>query len=184
MFIPGDVLLYTAPKWNFSTVYSKIIQLITGNRITHVALYLAVSSIPGKHLILEALSTGIHIKTVTEDEIYIHEDGFVLCGISRLLVLPTNPVLLWSAAKYNTKPYGILTIINLLLQHGKTRLFPNKSWTSWFKSKNAYICSEVTQLVLEDVLKANQIKYSFKKDACLVEPDDYLSAPFKVLLLF
>lgn len=182
MFISGDVLLYSAPNWKFITIFPKLIQLITGNKVTHVALYLGIKEGTDLHLILEALDNGVYIKAFTEEELHTRSNGFILCGVARLPQLPQNVIALWPAAKYTTKPYGILTILNLLCQHGKTRIFPKKSWSVWFKSKNAYICSEVTQLVLEDILRVAQVKYTFNRPACLVEPDDYLSSPYEIIL--
>lgn len=184
MFKPGDVLLYQAPAWKLSNLIPKTIQLITGNKVTHVALYLGPSY--DGHNILDALSEGIFMRSLTEAQIYNRKDDFKLYGIARLstTVNDTNvSAFLWSASKYTTKKYGYKTIFNLLLQHGKTRLFTKKPWTVWFKSHDAYICSEVTQLAIEDAFRLNQIKFKFPKVACLVEPDDYLSAPWEVTII-
>jgi hypothetical protein len=51
------------------------------------------------------------------------------------------------------------------------RLF-NKEWKIWFKSNDAYICSESTQLVYE------KMGFKFKKIASLTEPDDFLTDPW------
>ena len=66
----------------------------------------------------------------------------------------------------------------------KSRLLvPKKSWSSWCKSKKGYICSEVTQLVIEETLRREGINFTFPKIACLVEPDDYLSFPWQVKVI-
>jgi hypothetical protein len=181
MFKPGDVLLYEAPAWKFSNIIPRLIRLITGNKIIHVALYLGTNE--EGHVILDALSNGIKIKTMSEIELYDrHIDDFKLYGIASLPSLkidPTNMVFMYVAAKYAPRPYGFKTIFNLLLQHGMGRFF-NKPWKIWFKSKRGYICSEVTQLVMEDVLRLNQINIPFTKNASVTEPDDYLSSPWVV----
>lgn len=184
MFKPGDVLLYEAPAWKFANVIPKIIRLITGNKITHVALYLGIND--KGHVILDALSRGIEVKTMSETELYDrHKDDFKLYAVATLpeiTIDSSNVVFMFAAAKYTKVPYGFKTIFNLLLQHGMGRLF-NKPWKVWFKSKKGYICSEVTQLVVEDVLRLNQIKIPFTKNASLTEPDDYLSEPWKVTII-
>ena len=62
----------------------------------------------------------------------------------------------------------------------KTKLFPKKPWTVWFKSKKGYICSEVVLHVTQDVLQLYNMPIPFKKIPALTEPDDYLSSPWKV----
>jgi hypothetical protein len=172
VFNPGDVLLYTAPAWKFSNIIPKLIRLITGNKITHVALY--INQEGNKHIILDVSTKGIYTLSMTEAELYNRVDDFCLAGIARLnnLQLPLEQDKLRTATSYFFgKKYGYLTILNLLLQHGMGRLF-NKEWKIWFKSNDAYICSESTQLVYE------KMGFIFNKPACLVEPDDYLSAPW------
>lgn len=177
MFKPGDILLYKATSWKLSTIIPKLIQLITGNKITHVGLYLGQEE--DKHVVLDALAKGgIKIKYFTDIEIHTRKDDFILHGIARLPVEFDSLNLNLIALRYSNKPYGFLTIINLLLQHGKTRLFPNKKWAVWIKSNKGHICSEVSQLVLEEF-----VKETFQKEACLVEPDEYLSFPWEVILL-
>jgi hypothetical protein len=51
------------------------------------------------------------------------------------------------------------------------------------KSKDGFICSEVCQRVLETLLLENHIALPFLKEANLTEPDDYLVAPWKVVLV-
>jgi len=170
MFSPGDVLLYKAQAWKFSNALAKCIQIITGNQIIHVALYL--NGHGDDHFILEALSDGVYIKHVTTQEIYHHNRDFELVGIASLPYTFTN--LLTCAEKYNDKKYGFLTILNLLLQHGMGRLA--QPWKIWFQSKDAYICSQVTQLVLQDAIK----NIEFPKPAAITEPDDYAVFPWKV----
>lgn len=180
MFKPGDVLLYESqPGLKFGTVIPKLIQLCTGNKIMHTALYLGCTS--EGHVILDALADGVLLKTFSESELYLRPEELVLSAVARLEAnIPLLDVMS-KASKYSLKPYGFVTITNLLLQHGKTRLFPKKSWTTWFKSKNGYICSEVCQLVLEELLRENKQPIPFPKLANLTEPDDYLSAPWKVI---
>lgn len=176
MLKPGDVLLYTAPAWKFSNLIPKVIQLITGNKVTHVALYIGVEG--EKHIILDALADGVNTKIMSEAELYNRLDDFVLLKVARLSDshLPIDPTgIVLATSKYVRKKYGFLTILNLFFQHGKTRLFPNKKWTVWFKSNDAYICSQVVQLVYES------LGYVFDKDAALVEPDDYLSEPWNII---
>ena len=184
MFKPGDVLLYQAPAWKFSNIIPKLIQFITGNKVTHVALYLGCS-LDG-HLVLDALAGGILIKTMSEFELWSRKDDFTLYGIARLPethnINPARAFIILEAAKYSRKSYGFLTILNLLLQHGKTRLFPSKAWTTWFKSQDAYICSELCQIVLEDVFVEVKLKSPFMKESNLTEPDDYLSYPWQITL--
>ena len=79
--------------------------------------------------------------------------------------------------------HGFLTAFNLFLQHGKTLFFPSRSWTSWFKTNHGYICSEVTQLVLEDLIRFNRIPFTFPKAACITEPDDYLKEFWDVTVI-
>lgn len=182
LFSPGDVLLYQAPAIKLSNTFPELIRLITGNKVIHVALYLGYNN---GHVILEALSDGVNIKTLGNTEIYDRVNGFKLYGISRLpniSISSNNIVFMVAAAKYNKSPYGYLTILNLLFQHMKTRIFPKLPWTVWFKSKHGYICSEVSRLVLQDVLEINNIKLPFLKPAAVTEPDDYLAAPWKVIL--
>lgn len=183
MMKPGDVLLYKAPAWKFSNIIPKLIQLITGNSVTHVALYLG-SAYDG-HIILDALSEGVLIKVMSDSEIRVRKDDFMLCGIARLpepyYIDSARSLILLKAVKYSRKPYGFLTILNLFLQHGKTRLFPNKPWTTWLKSKDAYICSEVSQLVIEDILMEFNRSSPFPREANLMEPDDYLNKPWEVI---
>ncbi len=179
MFKPGDILLYQATANKLSNIIPKCIQLITGNKVTHVSLYLGTSY--GSHIILDALANGILIKTFTESELHNRKDGFNLYGIASLDVDIDVSKILLEASNYSRKPYGFVTIFNLFLQHGKTRIFPKKQWTAWCKSRNGHICSEVSQLVLENVLLQNNIKPPFVKPANLTEPDDYLVAPWRVL---
>lgn len=185
MFNPGDILLYTAPHLKFSTLITNGIRLIEGSPVEHVAVYLGSSS--AGHQIIEALSDGVRIKILTKEGIFNRVDGtaagFKLYGYSRLpnlQVEATNKVFAISAARYDLFSYGYLTDLNLFLQHGKTRLFPKMPWTVWFKSKKGYICSEVAQLVVGDVLELNHIDLPFKKIACLTEPDDFLQEPWAV----
>ncbi len=185
-FIPGDILLYTAPALQFSNIIPKLIRLVEGSQVEHVAIYLGYNK---GHVILEALSDGVKIKTLSDTEIYTRTikpaNGFVLYGVSRLQnieVSSKNTVFTISAAKYNQSPYGYLTDINMLLQHGKCILFPKKPWTVWFKSKKGYICSEVAQLTMGDVLELNNIPLPFKKIACLTQPSDYLYEPWQVII--
>ena len=183
MFKPGDVLLYTAPALKFSNIIPRLIRLATGNKVTHVAVYLGKNDTG--HVILDALSNGVQLKVMSEDHLYDRQDDFKLCAIASLdecKPLSSSSVFMFSAAKYASTRYGYLTIFNLLLQHGKGRIF-NKPWSIWFKSKKGYICSEVSQLVIEDVLRLNQISVPFKKPAAITEPDDYLSDPWKVVEL-
>jgi hypothetical protein len=183
MFKPGDVLLYTAPAWKFSNIIPRLIRLTTGNKVTHVAVYLGTNDIG--HVILDALSSGVKLKVLPEAELYNRKDDFKLHAIASLPEcepLSKGVVFMYSAAKYSSTRYGYLTIINLLLQHGMGRFF-NKPWVVWFKSKKGYICSEVSQLVIEDVLRLNNIPTPFKKLAAITEPDDYLVAPWKVIEL-
>jgi hypothetical protein len=170
MFKPGDVLLYTAPAWKFSNLIPKGIQLITGNKMTHVALY--INQEGANHIVLNADSKGIFTLSMTEAELYSRKDDFELYGIARLSNQLINPDLLRQASSsFFGKKYGYLTILNLLLQHGMGRLF-NKEWKIWFKSNDAYICSESTQLVYE------KMGFKFKKIASLTEPDDFLTDPW------
>ena len=173
MFSPGDVLLYEAPSLTFANLVPRLIRLVTGNKVTHVALYIE-PELDDNHFILEALFDGIAIKTISEAELYNRLNGFKLKGVARLPNVIVNRNALASfAIRHNNKKYGLLTILNLLLQHGKTRLFPKKEWSVWFKSKDAYTCSELTQLALEEYFKPT-------KAAALVEPDDYLGSPWKI----
>ena len=173
MFSTGDVLLYTAPRLTFANLVPRLIRLVTGNKVTHVALYIDTDE-DNTHIILEALFDGVYIKILSEAELYERMNGFKLYGTARLPDVTINPNTLASfAMRYNQKKYGLLTILNLLLQHGKTRLFPKKEWSVWFKSKDAYTCSELTQLALEEYFKPT-------KAAALVEPDDYLGSPWKI----
>jgi hypothetical protein len=174
MFQPGDILLYHAEALKISNIVPRLIRLITGNKVTHVALYLG--EVDKKHIILDALSNGIYIKEMSN--IINRDDDFNLYGIARLPIEKDLYGRFYDEAlKFNNKPYGILTIINLLFQHGKT-VFTNKEWTTWFKSKKGYICSEVCQLVYENVVNTQ-----FPKKANLTEPDDYLTNPWKVYYL-
>ena len=176
MFNPGDVLLYEAPAWQFKNFFAKCIQLIQGNDVIHVALYLKPSG--SNHIILEALTDGVKIKTMSTNELRNRSNGFVLFGTSRLKenssCFDAGMVFIDSFV-YNGRSYGFLTDFNLFLQHGKTKLFKKLPWTVWFHSKDKYICSEVTQLVLESVLEYNLKPNPFPKKACLTEPDDYLN---------
>ena len=185
LFNPGDVLLYTSPGLSFSNIISSCIRLIQGNEIIHVALYLGANY--EGHIILEALVDGVKIKTLSDRELYNRTikpaDGLVLYGIARLPNIQVslgNTVFALSAAKYNLSPYGYLTDLNLFFQHGMGRLF-NKKWKLWFKSKKGYICSEVAQLAVGDVLTLFSVPLPFKKEAALTEPDDFLSDPWKVI---
>lgn len=140
MFQPGDVLLYHAEALKISNIIPRLIRLITGNKVTHVALYLG--EVNQKHIILDALSDGIYVKEMSN--IINREDDFNLYGIARLPIEKDLYGRFYEEAlKVNNTPYGILTILNLLLQHGKTLIFPKKQWTTAFKSKKGYICSEV-----------------------------------------
>jgi hypothetical protein len=183
MFKPGDILLYQAESaLKFSTIIPKLIQLSTGNTVTHVALYLGQDN-KGNHVILDALANGILVKSFSEEEIFTRKDSFRLHGIATLdIEIPTVNLMI-EACVYSRKPYGFVTILNLFLQHGKTLLYPDKPWTTWMKSKNGYICSEVCQRVLENLMHENHITPPFVKEANLTEPDDYLVAPWKVILL-
>jgi len=167
MLNPGDVLLYKSPGLHFNNLISHGVRFVEGNEVIHVALYL------GNNTILEALEGGVKIKVVKD--LVNRPNGLVLAYVSRLPNFSTTYARLFSIAVcYNNKPYGYLTDFNIFLQHGKCLLFPGKLWTVWFKSKNGYICSEVTQLVYETLGK------SFPKLACLTEPDDYLNFPWIV----
>lgn len=173
MFQPGDVLLYQAEALKVSNIIPRLIRLITGSKVTHVSLYLG--EVNQKHIILDALSDGVYIKEMSN--ILNREDDFNLYGIARL---PMDKDLYGRfydiAQAFNNKPYGILTIINLLLQHGKA-LITNKEWTTWFKSKRGYICSEVCQLVIKTA-----VDVTFDKPSNLTEPDDYLKYPWILIL--
>lgn len=184
MFSPGDILLYTSPGLKFTNLISNGIRLVQGNKICHVAIYLGANDCG--HVILEALTDGVNIKTLVGDEIYVRTgklaSGLVLYGIAKLpsiRVSVGSNVFVLAATKYHLSPYGYLTDLNLLLQHGMGRLF-NKPWKVWFKSKKGYICSEVAQLVMQDVLKLYNMRVSFKKIAALTEPDDFTKAPWQV----
>ena len=184
MFKPGDILLYTAPALKFDNIVPRLIRVITGNKVTHVAVYLG--SIDESHIVIEALSDGVKIRTYSDAGLRDRKDDFKLYGIARLPnieVEANNKVFALSAAAYTQTPYGYLTIVNLLLQHGRGWLFPKKPWTVWFKSKKGYVCSEVAQLVITDVLKLNNIAISFPKPAAVTEPDDYLVSPWEVIEL-
>lgn len=175
MFNPGDVLLYTAPAWKFSNLILKGIQLITGNKMTHVALYLNKEH--DKHIILDASAKGIFTLKMTEAELYSRKDDFELYGVARLSNLQSpidQDLIIKISSSFFGKKYGYLTILNLLLQHGMGRLF-NKEWKVWFKSKDAYVCSETTQLIYE------KMGYIFNRPACLTEPDDFISEPWKMI---
>jgi len=185
-FVPGDILLYTSPGLKFSNLISNGIRLVEGNKVIHVAVYLG-SNAKG-HAIVEALPDGVKIKSLSNTDIYNrvdnHANGLTLYGIARLPnmeVSSKNTVFAVSAAKYSQSPYGYLTDVNIFLQHGKTKVFPKKPWTVWCKSKKGYICSEVAQLVVGDVLELNNIPLPFKKIACLTEPDDFLYYPWQVI---
>ena len=184
MFKPGDILLYTAPALKFDNIVPRLIRVITGNKVTHVAVYLGM--INESHIVIEALSDGVKIRTYSDKGIRDREDDFKLYGIAKLPNLDINPknkTFAVAASSYTQVPYGYLTILNLLLQHGRGWIFPKKPWTVWFKSKRGYICSEVAQLVIADVLKLNNINITFPKPAAVTEPDDYLVSPWKVILL-
>ena len=173
--MPGDVLLYKCQTLQFKTLIPEAIRFITGNTIVHVALYIRASN--DNHIILEALTDGVNIKVVTTAELYSRGNGLILFGVSKLKVFNNfdSNLLFEKATPYNGLPYGYLTDFNLFLQHGKSRVFPNKPFTFWVKSKHGYICSEVTQLVLEQNLNFNKISSPFTKLAGLTEPDDYLN---------
>jgi len=174
MFKPGDVLLYESTGLTFKNLIAEGIRLITGNKVIHVAFYWGKKG--DEHTIIEALgSVGVDVKELTDESIVNHPDGFRLFGVARLEDIPT---VAYKTYDYIGSPYGYLTITNLMFQHGKTRLFPKKPWTTWFKSKEGYICSELCQLIVEDALP----DFKFPKQAHLVEPDDYLSAPWKVVI--
>ena len=182
MFQPGDVLLYTAPALKFDNIVPRFIRVITGNKVTHVAVYLGM--VNENHLVVEALSDGIKIRTYSETTIADRKDDFKLYGIARLPNLEVdfkNKIFAVSAAKYTHAPYGYLTILNLLLQHSRGWIVPKKPWVVWFKSKKGYVCSEVAQLVIGDVLELNNIPSPFKKPAAVTEPDDYLVSPWEVI---
>jgi hypothetical protein len=187
MFSPGDILLYNSPGLKFTNLISNGIRLVQGNRVCHVAIYLGANE--RGHVILEALTDGVKLKTLVGDEIYTRTQkpakGLVLYGVASLPNIKVsfgNNVFALAAAKYDLEPYGYLTDLNLLLQHGMGRLF-NKKWKIWFKSKRGYICSEVAQLVIKDVLQLYNMPVPFEKPAALVEPDDYTKAPWKVTIL-
>ncbi len=167
-FIPGDVLLYTSPHLKFNDILAHGVRLIEGSQVIHVALYL------GNSLIIEALNGKVSIKYLPE--LVNRTNGMVLYGISRLDGFnETYDSLNKIASTFNNKPYGYLTDINILFQHGKCLLFPNKPWTVWFKSKDAYMCSETVLLIYQAFGK------TFTKLACLTEPDDLLKAPWTVI---
>lgn len=174
MFKPGDVLLYTAPAWKFSNLIPKGIRLVTGNKMTHVALY--INQEYSKHIVLDASIKGIFTLRMTEAELYNRKDDFELYGIARLKDMPPldENSLIRISSSFFGKKYGYLTILNLLLQHGMGRLF-NKEWKIWFKSNDAYVCSELTQLVYE------KIGFKFDKPASLTEPDDFLKEPWIII---
>lgn len=187
MFSPGDILLYTSPGLKFTNLISNGIRLVQGNKVCHVAIYLGANDYG--HVILEALTDGVKLKTLVGDEIYTRTEkpakGLVLYGVAKLPSIRVslgNNVFILAAAKYNLYPYGYLTDLNLLFQHGMGRLF-NKKWKLWFKSKEGYICSEVAQLVIQDVLKLYSMPVPFKKIAALTEPDDFTKAPWEVTIL-
>ena len=172
MFSTGDVLLYTAPRLTFANLVPRLIRLVTGNKIVHVDLYIGPDH--GNHVILEALFDGVRLRTFSEAELYERMNGFKLHSTAKLPNVEISPVTLMAiAVNYEGKKYGYLTILNLLLQHGKTRLFPNKQWSILFTSKDAYTCSQLTQLALEDY-------FNPLKPAALVEPDDFLARPWRV----
>lgn len=175
MFNPGDVLLYAAPAWKFSNLIPKGIQLVTGNKVTHVVLYLCQEY--DKHVVLDASTKGIYTLKMSEAELYNRMDYFQLYGIARLNnfdYLSHQNNIIRISSRFFAKNYGYLTILNLLFQHGMGRLF-NKEWKVWFKSNDSYICSEMVQLVYEI------LGFKFNKPACLTEPDDFLSPPWTVI---
>lgn len=171
MYKSGDVLLYESTGLTFKNLIAESIRLITGNRVIHVAFYWGTRG--ERHTIVESLgSVGVDVKELTDEELVNHPDGFRLFGISRL---EGAPMVVYKTYDYIGSHYGYLTIINLMFQHGKTRLFPKRPWTTWFKSRDGYICSELCQLIVEQAIP----DYKFPKLAHLVEPDDYLTAPWK-----
>ena len=166
-FIPGQVLLYSSPHLKFNNILANGIRLIEGNKVIHVSLYL------GNNFIIEALSDGVKIKYLSD--LVNRDNGMVLYGISSLPnFMPTFDILTLFANIFINKPYGYLTDINILFQHGKCLLFPKKPWTVWFKSQNGFICSE---LILSILVNFN---LKFPKIPALTEPDDFLSAPWVV----
>ena len=167
---PGDVLLYKCPgSLELSNIFAHGIKLIEGNEIIHVALLIGFTF--DHYVILEALENGVRIKWVKD--VINRDNGLVLDRIATIPNFQFDSKKLYAiASEFDGKPYGYLTDLNILLQHGKSRLFPNKEWTVWFKSKNGHMCSETTQLVYE------ALGMHFQKLAALTEPDDYLSTPW------
>lgn len=184
MFKSGDILLYAAPTLKFSNIIPRLIRLITGNEVIHTAIYLK-SDGNNSNLVLDALPSGIYIKTFTDAELLNRLDDLKLYGIAYLpnLFINSSNTICLVAAKYAYHSYGYFTIINLLLQHLKTRIFTSSLFSIAFKSKDAYICSEVCRLVVDDVLRLNNIPSPFNKLPALTEPDDYLKHPWEIIKL-
>ena len=166
-FNPGDVLLYTSPHLKFKYLLAHGIRLVEGSQIIHVAIYL------DNNFIIEALDGKVQIKYLPE--LINRTNGMVLYGTATL----SNTSIVYQdiyaiASLFNNKPYGYLTDINILFQHGKCLLFPKKPWTVWFKSRNGYMCSETALLIYQ------ALGNKFPKLACLTEPNDLLKAPWTV----
>lgn len=167
-FNPGDVLLYASPYLKFNDILAHGIRLVEGSQVIHVAVYL------DNNTIIEALNGKVSITYLSD--LVNRTNGMVLYGVA---TLPDTSIkyqdIYAIASLFNNKPYGYLTDINILFQHGKCLLFPNKPWTVWFKSKKGYICSELALLIYQALLNK-----PFPKLACLTEPDDFLKFPWTV----
>ena len=166
----GDILLYkSATGFKFSTLVPELIRLCTGNKIIHTAMYLGEQE--GKPLIIESAGNGVNLYRLND---VMYRQYYTLVAIARLPNLPKEAYA-YKTYRYVGAHYGVLTIINILFQHGKCRIFPKRPWTTWFKSSEAYICSELCQRLVEDVTSM-----TFPKPAHLVEPDDFLAYPWEI----
>lgn len=178
MFQPGDILLYGVNLLTCKNIVPRLIQLIQGSTVIHVAIYVNKDE-QGNHIICEALlCDGVTKKVFTETTIITRPDGFILLGTKRHPEIKNVINLDKIVAKYIGKKYAKLTIINILFQHGMSRILTKRVWTNWFTSKDAFICSQLALTIIEDVLKENNIPYTFTKVPSLTEPDDYLKNPW------
>lgn len=176
MFAPGDILLYEPNAFTFQNLIPEGIRLVEGNKVVHVAVYIGLASTG--FYIIEAMTDGVHLKVIPD--LINRSNGFKLYGTASLPNQKFNFTDLWSEAhKYDDKPYGYLTDGNLLLQHGMSRLFPNRPWQVWFKSKKGFICSELALLIISKFCN----NFTFPKVPALTEPDDFLKSPWVVTLI-
>ena len=157
----GDVLLFERKR--YGGVLPRIIRLITGNKMTHVAI---VMEIDNRKFVLEQLTPRTHSYL----PFYYALTGEIIHCVRPKFTLPA----IINNSDFEREKYGTLAIIDCAINHF-IGLFLGKNWeykrilARLFKSKRL-ICSALVAKILKLELNAD-----WCHDYHVVEPDDYIN---------